>query len=243
MNTSNPLSCFLCFTLLCLLYFVAIPRALADDLFVIDFEDYGVGNLLETQPQQSEQFRWQVTKDMAEVQADVAHGGKHALRLGPARSAVTRRFDGGASIQPLLSQTQYYDFWVYPDAESSDYIVVARLTDVTGSNFADIHFASSGALKVMTRPENEKEAKLVNLDGAWESRQWNRVTLKLDAAAQKFEMFLGGKLCTKSPMPLPNNFSGKLSNVSFEGPHAEHKSFSCYYDDLRWSDANPLATK
>jgi len=242
-----------CFALLCLLFSAAIPRASADNLFAIDFEDksYVVGKLSGTMPHVPRDFRWEVMKEgVAEVQTDIVHDGERALRVGSAACWVRQRFYGTEGIardrdgiQLLESAVHYYDFWVYPDCEPDDYIVVARLVDFAdGKCYADIHFAN-GIIKVYTKFEGEKKPRYVQVEGEWESRKWNRVTLKIDGAAQKFELFLGGKPCMESPLLLPNKFSGMFWGVYFEGPHSRQEAASCYYDDLCWSDTNPLAAK
>src|SRR5438309_1163384 len=86
--------------------FLVANAVSAADLFLIDFEDYSVGNLVDAQPPQSEMFRWQAPKGAAEVQTNVVHSGKHALRMGPNRSLAQRRFDGGEGIRSLAAMTQ-----------------------------------------------------------------------------------------------------------------------------------------
>lgn len=220
---------------------VTVP---AEDLFRIDFEDYEAGELADVQPAQAEMFRWQVPKGTARIQTEVAHQGKRALRMGPARSLAMRRFDGGTGVGRLTAETQYYDFWIYPDTEISDYIVVARLTDVTGSSFADIHFAEGGRIKALVGT-NRKDPpfEMMDLDGRWAPEVWQRVTLKFGVTRQVFDLYLNGKLCTPGGQPFAAKFTGRLSQVMLEGPHAAYSSFAAYYDDLRWSDTDPLASK
>jgi len=217
--------------------------ALGVDLFTIDFEDYGLGDILDAQPPQSETYRWRVDKGKAVVQTNIVHGGKLALRLESDRAAVTRRFDGGDGIRPLSSSTQYYDVWVYPVCPPNAFIVVARLMDVTGSNFVDLYFANDGAIKlVVASGDKANPRKLVDSGAQWTPNQWHRLTLKLDFANQKQQISVNGKPVPAGPQP----FAGpcdRLGSLTLEGPDSRSDEHFVCYDDLHWSDTDPLGKR
>lgn len=218
--------------------------ALAADLFAIDFEDYRAGDILDTQPPQSETYRWRVDKGKAVVQTNIVHSGKHALRLESNRAAVTRRFDGGDGIRPLSSSTQYYDVWVYPACPPNAFIVVARFIDLSGNNFVDLYFANDGAIKlIVASGEEANPRKLVDLGARWTPNEWHRLTLKMDFAAQKQQVSINGKPVPAGPQPFAGPCDGRICYVTLEGPDSKSAEHFVCYDDLRWSDTDPLGKK
>ncbi|MBI4028489.1 MAG: hypothetical protein HY360_26115 [Verrucomicrobia bacterium] len=222
-----------------------LPLAVrADDLFAIGFEDYGAGDILDTQPSQSETYRWRMDKGKAVVQTNLVHNGKQALRLESNRAAITRRFDGGKDIQPLSSSTQYYDSWVYPACPPNAFTVVARFIDLTGNNFVDLYFANDGAIKLVAASgEKANPRKLVDSGAQWTPNEWHRLTLKMDFAAQKQQLWVNGKPVPAGPQPFAGPCDGRICSVTFEGPDAKSEEDFVCYDDLRWSDADPLNKK
>jgi hypothetical protein len=218
--------------------------ARAADLFKIDFENYAAGTLETGQPPQPEIFRWKTLKSPADIVTNIVHAGTHSLRLGPRRASINRRFDGGDGIRPLSSLVQYYDFWIHPACDPSDYIVVARLRDVSGSTFADVHFYNGGPIKVMAGTgDKDKPIVLADSGAAWTPGKWHRLTLRLDVTEQKFQLYVNGERTSEGPWKFPSKFNGNISDVTLEGTDSTLENNWVYYDDLHWTDTDPLAKK
>ena len=214
----------------------------ADDLFRIDFEDHDPGRLVEGQPPESEQYQWTQSADAAMVQEKLSHGGGRALELGGPRVTVRRRFDAGKEIVPLTSGVQYYDFRVYPRCSNREYCVVARMFDhPSGHSFMDIHFRDNGVIGVMVAGESTSDPGVMAETGhQWRRKRWLRITLAMDREAQTFDLYLDGRKSPSGPFQFSHRF-GQLETLTFEGPHSDDPNAFFYYDDLHWTDVNPLA--
>lgn len=213
----------------------------AADLFRIDFEDYVPGRLVEGQPPQSETYQWTQSADAATVQEKLSHGGRRALELGGPRVTVRRRFDAGEGIVPLTSRVQYYDFRIYARCSSREYCVVARMFDYpSGNAFMDVHFTGKGEIGVSVPGESTGDPAVFRATGhRWRRKRWLRLTLAMDRETQTFDLLLDGKQSPAGPFRFPLRFS-QLENLTFEGPHSDDPNAFFYYDDLHWTDVNPL---
>jgi len=223
---------------------IVVSASSAADLFHIDFEEYTPGPLSEGQPEQSETYQWKQTGEAATVQEKLSNRGKRALELGGPRAKARRRFDGGEGVEPITSPVQYYDFRVYPRCSSSEYCVVARMFDhPSGRDFMDVHFKDDGAIAVMKAGKSSSDpGEIVDTGHKWRRKRWLRITLVMDRETQEFDLYLDSKKSPAGPFTFAQRFD-QLESLAFEGPHADDPNAFFYYDDLRWTDENPLAEK